>query len=364
MSAVKNITRKDVAEQAGVSVSVVSRALNNSGYVKKEKKKKILEIAEQMGYIPNPLAMALQTRKTYQLIFFCNDLTGAYYNQMYHGMAKVAEKRGYHLLLQKNYSFELVKKMLTDGLIFPTEEVAQAYAESVGKNYYLPTVAVSFNPSAIYAKPMPSVIIDNQKIMNEIIDYLREKGHKKIGLLLPFDYGYAELRYRAWKERMEMEFCLAGEDEEYYRRYLFYSMKEQSARSISYRNLRDYRSESEGFEYFDLYGTGYYSAVLIKEARYRPTALICFNDDMALGLIAGLRDLGIEVPEEISIMGIDGIFTRNHFSPKLTTMSLYPERQGAECVEILIDMLEGKRYKYMNYSPYGILEGETVKELT
>lgn len=76
MSAEKNITRKDVAEKAGVSVSVVSRVLNNSGYVDKEKKKKIIKIAEQLGYIPNPIAMALQTRRTYQIIFFCNDLTG------------------------------------------------------------------------------------------------------------------------------------------------------------------------------------------------------------------------------------------------------------------------------------------------
>ena len=99
MSAEKNITRKDVAEKAGVSVSVVSRVLNNSGYVDKEKKKKIIKIAEQLGYIPNPIAMALQTRRTYQIIFFCNDLTGAYYNQMYHGMAKTAKERGYHLYI-------------------------------------------------------------------------------------------------------------------------------------------------------------------------------------------------------------------------------------------------------------------------
>ena len=65
MSAEKKITRKDVAEKAGVSVSVVSRVLNNSGYVDKEKKKKIIKIAEQLGYIPNPIAMALQTRRTW-----------------------------------------------------------------------------------------------------------------------------------------------------------------------------------------------------------------------------------------------------------------------------------------------------------
>ena len=66
----KNVTRKDIAKEAGVSVSVVSRALNNSGYVDNEKKRRILEIANRVGYMPNPVAMALQQRKTYQLLFF------------------------------------------------------------------------------------------------------------------------------------------------------------------------------------------------------------------------------------------------------------------------------------------------------
>lgn len=65
----KNITRKDIALEAGVSVSVVSRALNNSGYVDKEKKKKIIEIANREGYMPNPVAMALQQKKNRQLLF-------------------------------------------------------------------------------------------------------------------------------------------------------------------------------------------------------------------------------------------------------------------------------------------------------
>lgn len=365
MSAEKNITRKDVAEKAGVSVSVVSRVLNNSGYVDKEKKKKIIKIAEQLGYIPNPIAMALQTRRTYQIIFFCNDLTGAYYNQMYHGMAKTAKERGYHLLLQKDYDFESVKKILADGIIFPTENVAQDYAETVGKNYRLPTVTISFDPSAIFAKPMPSVVIENQKIINASIDYLIQKGHKKIGMLLPFDYGYANSRYKAWKERMKMEsIFLGGGVETNYEHYIINCGKpEEENKKKDYRYLGPYQSESEGFVYYDLFKVGYEAANLYKSSKYKATALICFNDDLAQGFIAGLQAIGLRVPEDISVMGIDGIFTRNHFKPKLTTMSIYPERQGAKCVEVLIDMLERKKYKYMNYSPYGILEGETVKDL-
>ena len=65
----QKITRKDVAEKAGVSVSVVSRALNNSGYVEKDKKLRILEAARKLGYVPNPVAMSLQQRRTRQIIF-------------------------------------------------------------------------------------------------------------------------------------------------------------------------------------------------------------------------------------------------------------------------------------------------------
>ena len=70
----KNVTRKDIAEKLGVSVSVVSRVINNSGYVSKEKREKVLKAAKEMGYVQNPVAMALQQNKTKQLLFFCEDL--------------------------------------------------------------------------------------------------------------------------------------------------------------------------------------------------------------------------------------------------------------------------------------------------
>lgn len=157
---------------------------------------------------------------------------------------------------------------------------------------------------------------------------------------------------------------LGGGVETNYEHYIINCGKpEEENKKKDYRYLGPYQSESEGFVYYDLFKVGYEATNLYKSSKYKATALICFNDDLAQGFIAGLQAIGLRVPEDISVMGIDGIFTRNHFKPKLTTMSIYPERQGAKCVEVLIDMLEGKKYKYMNYSPYGILEGETVKDL-
>lgn len=65
----RNVTRKDIAEKLGVSVSVVSRVINNSGYVSKEKRERVLKAAKEMGYVQNPIAMALQRNKTKQLLF-------------------------------------------------------------------------------------------------------------------------------------------------------------------------------------------------------------------------------------------------------------------------------------------------------
>lgn len=341
----KNVTRKDVALKAGVSVSVVSRAINNSGYVEKEKKEKIIQIANEMGYIPNPVAMALQQKKTRQLLFYCSDLTGACFNQMYHGMSRAAEKRGYHVLASmNNQDFDLVKRTMVDGILFNTEDVAQKYSETVGKNYYLPTVAASFQPSIMYAKSMPSVIIDNYEVINKMIDYLMKKGHRKIGFVMPFCKGYPYDRFRHWRERMTLEIgegCM---------KYLI-DLEEENPDTGKRGDpdLSNYYNESNEFIYYDLVEVGRKAARRYLELEDKPSVFICFDDDIGIGMIEEFKSRNISIPEEVSIMGIDGIYMINHHTPKLTTMSLFPDRQGAMCVDTLIDMIEGKKFKYVNY---------------
>ena len=97
--------------------------------------------------------------------------------------------------------------------------------------------------------------------------------------------------------------------------------------------------------------------------RYKPTVILCFNDDIAFGTIEYLKKLGIRVPDDVSVMGIDGLFTRDKYTPKLTTVNMYPELQGAKCAEILIDILNGFKYKYIYKFKVSILEGESVKKL-
>lgn len=199
----KTATRADVARAAGVSVASVSRAVNNSGYIKKDTKERILEIAKNMGYNPNPIALSLQSQKTRQLILYQNDIITSYNLQFFNGATRAAYKRGYSIFLDINCEFDKIRRHLVDGVIFSLEALAEKYINTVGVNYYLPVVVTSNDASFSFAHPVHNVLIDNHKVVNMGIDYLMNKGHRKIGMVLQDKGKNSEIRYRIWKTRME-----------------------------------------------------------------------------------------------------------------------------------------------------------------
>ena len=109
---------------------------------------------------------------------------------------------------------------------------------------------------------------------------------------------------------------------------------------------------------------------LMEEQRYRLlrllerepelTALFALGDVIALGAMRAIYDLGLRVPEDISVMGIDGNDARKYVSPLLTTVSLFPQEQGAMCVRVLLDLIEGKKVRYVTHTGFRLLEGESV----
>lgn len=352
---VKRVTREDVAKKAGVSVAAVSRALNNSGYIKKEKKEYIIEIATQMGYNPNPIATSLQMQRTRQIMVFISDLTGAFHIQMFHGIVRAAQKRNYRVLLDMQCDYEKVKQFLVDGIIFPNEVIAEKYARDIGRTYHLPTVTISYDPAAVFTKPMPCVLLDDREVINRAIDYLKKMGHRRIGIAVPFMANYAKKRYCYWKERMEQE-QVSG-FEEYAVNAAGYPVEETGLKE-------DYQTMFGDFVYYDLFEKGRIAASMYAEADCKATAMICYNDDMAHGMIQELEKRGIHVPEQVSIMGIDGTYIRSHFPNRLTSVTNYPDQMGANCVNVLLDILEDKPYKYINWGRINILEGDTVKNIS
>lgn len=360
----KAVTRADVARRAGVSVTSVSRAVNNSGYVKKDVKERILEVARNLGYNPNPIALSLHTQKTKQLILYQNEITAPYNLQFFNGATRAAYKRGYSIFLDINCDFDKIRRHMIDGVMFSLDDLAENYINTVGYNYLLPVVVASDDADFAYSHPVHRVIIDNHKVVNMGIDYLIEKGHRKIGMVLPERGKHSELRYRLWKARMKQtkrDFALNMNLDELVVRA---DIDDNDNMHIDHPDPPLILQPSDdNFTNYSSFNIGKRAAKKYLESKNPATALLCFNDDIAYGFIQVVEKSGLCVPDDISIMGIDGIYLREWFEKKVTTVSIDPENLGVLVTDVMIDILENKNPKYMNWTSPKILEGETVKTI-
>ncbi len=353
--AIRIITRKDIAEKAKVSVSVVSRALNNSGYVEAEKRKRILEIAEEMGYHPNPVAMSLMSSRTRQILFYCKDLKNAFNIELYEGMLEAAQKQDYMMVVNGKLDFRSIRNIMTDGIILPNEVIAAMYLESAGKNYYLPAVVASYGRQLTFSRALPRVNCDMWKGTEEMLQYLWDRGHQKIALVTTYDLDTDEPRILVWKDFMKYE--LGDQIKQYY-----FGI---NSRSLSMdRRVLDFPEEKGDIQIPEnFFEKGELGAEIFHERQTDATAVLCFNDEMALGFCKRLRKLGYRIPEDLSVAAFDGVYCRRYSDKSLTTLAMNPRKQGSKCVEVLLDVINGKKYKYVSEIRTGILEGDTVRDI-
>ncbi|MEY8355187.1 LacI family DNA-binding transcriptional regulator [Lachnospiraceae bacterium 54-53] len=351
------VTRKEIAQRAGVSVSVVSRALNNSGYVKSNKREDILRIAEELGYHPNPVAMSLQKRRTKQILFYCKDLNNEYNIEMYRGMLGEAEKHGYMVVMHGKLNFSVVRDMMIDGIILPDQHVTSIYLEETGNNYYLPVVSASHGDDIHFTKSVPMIECDLLRGTRAALQYLQNRGHRKVALVTPYNFVTHNSRTIAWKEFMKPVLKDRLED------YFLGISREGLCNDARILRFEEEKSRDWRFHQDSFYEKGMLAAEIFSERRLDATAVLCFNDEMALGFAKRIRHFGCRIPEDLSLMGIDGIAAGKYMEPVLTSLALQPAVIGAKCVGVLISILQGSRFKYVTQVSAKVLEGESVRNL-
>ncbi len=345
------VTRKEVAEQAGVSVSVVSRALNNSGYVDKEKKQQILAIAEKLGYVPNPVAMSLQQSRTRQIIFYCKDLTNAFNMDMYFGMQEAAREQDYVVLINGDMEFGNIKGMITDGIILQNEFFAAEYVSLYGKNYLLPVVSASFGSAQRMAVAVPMVEWDLYESMELALSYLRKRGHRKIAYASPYPYNHCDGRTNAWKS--EMDVVLGDRMQDFF--ICEQETQEQDDLSDAERSIRRVLQNERFLE------KGKEAGVVFLERNLDATAVICFNDEFAIGFVSHLEAEGKKIPGDISILSFDGTVRRKTMTPEITSITPNPKEMGRNLASLLMDRIDGKKIRYCSKQSIQVAEGASVK---
>ena len=348
----QKVTRKDIAKLAGVSVSVVSRTLNNSGYVAEEKKKRILEIANDLHYVPHPVAMSLQQARTKQILFYCKDLHNAFNIDLYTGMLEGAKNYGYMVLINGNLEFDDIRNTMVDGIIFQNEALASRYAKEYGKNYYMPAVTASFSEPVDPPRSVPVIEWDVSESMNKAIAYLRKKGHRKIAYASPYSYGDNNGRSNSWKRNMRYVF---RDNLENYYLDISSLTKEKFSSTYWLDELAHFRYEET------FYDKGELAADIFWKRKIDAPAVICFNDDFAIGLTQGLQKKAYCIPEDLSVMSFDASFRGHSFSPIITSIAPDNKKYGSNLATLLIRYINGEKISYFTRQPVYIREGESVK---
>ncbi|MEO0560165.1 MAG: LacI family DNA-binding transcriptional regulator [Bacteroidota bacterium] len=305
-------TIHDVARQAGVSISTVSRVLNGTSPVKEEKRKLVLEAAEMLGYVPNPAALSLLNKRTGGIGVVLPFVTGEFFSELLSGLDETAQSLESFLIISTSHSrpTEFRKAVLAldkrvDGLVVmaPALDVEEA-SSLVSPD--TPVVFINTHAGEVGADVFN---FDNFGGARALTRHLLEDGHERIAVVRGPETAWdAQERVRGYRSAM-----------------------------------RDAGFSTDGLEFEGGFtrGDGYTAAESILRTTPRPTAILAANDYCAFGALSALRDAGIEVPREMSVCGFDGLTSSQYAAPPLTTVQVPIREIGHRAIRQLVARVRG-----------------------
>lgn len=336
------VTRKEVAELAGVSVTAVSRVVNNSGYVRQDKREAIEKAIRELGYRPNPLAVAMRTQQTKHIVFCAGSINNQYSFEVFEGIFSYAREHGCTAVLSKDFDDNDFHSLMVAGVILPFEMAVNDLLRDGKRVLPMPMVYAAFGSSIMVPKRIPAIEVDTYHAMELGIDYLMKKGPRRIALATPFLLDETNPRCLAWRNMLAPLLGDRLED------YLF----------LMDQDKPDVKEKPEAFSAY-----GMMLADKFVQRRCDATAIVCFNDAVAAGLLHGLRRHYVRVPDDVSIVGIAASTLGKLVYPPLTSVSLSPFIHGQECARILIEIIENRNASRKTHIPVSLVEGQSVKTL-
>ena len=304
----------DIARYVGVSAGTVSRALSRPEKVLPDTRKRIEQAAAVLGYVPNASARTLKTQRSGKILITVPDIGNPFFAQILKGAEEAAQAAGYAVLLgdtqhqaerEERYA-QMLPRNQADGMIVLGHRLPPTAREIVGQlGAAAPVVnGCEFDPSL----GIPSVHIDNAAAARTAMEHLYALGHERIAVVGgPPDNPLHRQRLEGARaaarahDRLELLVPVPG----------------------------DFSVES-----------GHAAATHFLAQAPAPTAAFCFSDQMALGVLAACRDLGIRVPEEFSVVGFDDLASSRYLSPPLTTISQPMREIGVRAVRLLLAIIQ------------------------
>lgn len=303
---------KEIARQAGVSIATVSRALNGNGPVKEQTRKKILDIAKQHNYTPNPIARGLSRKKTDTIGVILPELVDEFFMDLIHGIDEEAYRSNRYILLSSSHSqrnivqtsLEFMTSGRVDGVILMAPQMQQSLTDLVSGSKK-PIIMLNCGKEI---NRMVSFSINNYRGAFTVTQHLVEHGYKKIAIIQgPKGNCDAEERYRGYRAALG-EFGLPVD-----------------SKFIVQGNFT--------------IQSGYYAFNRLMTQDEKPQAIFAANDMMAIGVFEAAKRMSIKIPDDIAVVGFDDITLSKYLAPRLTTIHVPIQELGSKAVRYLIKMI-------------------------
>lgn len=309
-------TLQDVARAAGVSTATVSRCLNSPDQVIEATRQRVLEAVQQLGYSPNFGAQAMAAKRTKTIGAIIPTMENAIFARGLQAFQEELRRMGYTLLVasssyRTDVEEEQIKTLVArgaDALLLIGHDRSLAIQEFLKVRGVPVLVAWSYDATAAF----PSIGFDNRLSMRRLADRVIELGHTDIAVISANITGNDRARSRV--EGIRDAMMTAG---------------------LSADSLRIIQTD---------YGIGTGAAAFerLMSDNGRPTAVICGNDVLAAGAIGRARELGIDIPGDVSVTGFDDIELARLVTPAMTTVHVPHRDMGQRAARMLVDMVENR----------------------
>ena len=336
---IKKPSIKDVAREAGVSISTVSSVINKNKFVSKEREVRILEAISKLKYRPNIIARGLRIKSTRAVGVILPDIAQPFFAQVIRGMEQAARARDYIFILgcsfynigEEERQINILVNQFVDGIIFFCGYDSYDHIRKI-HDYGIPVVVTDREIGNTF---IPSVLIDNTLAMEKVIDYLVGFGHREIGYVsFSFDnQTTARKRYEGYISGLKKN-------------------------GLKYDPVQVIIDDSIRLNEF----AGVYEVVKnLLRNKCLPTAFATPADYLAISLIKALKEMGYKIPQDISVIGFNNEIASQFSDPPLTSLKQPKKLMGKIAMDLLLDIVESKEVENKNIIlPTEIIERGSV----
>lgn len=313
------VTINDIAKQAGVAKSTVSRYLNN-GSVSQSTRKKLDKIVEVTGYTPNTFARSLKATKTNMIGVIIPRLNSASTNEVLNGIDERTRENGYQLIITNSNqdvdreleNIQTLIKQKVEGIILLAREITKSHQELI-KGSNIPFLVLGQKAESIH-----SMAYDDYEAGQTISRYALELGHQKF-----LYFGVSERDKAVGKERKQG---------------VIDSINKVSGTTVEVVETSFSKTKA-------------YQDALKALPKSRASYVVCATDNIAIAVLKAAIELGYSIPDDFSISGFGGYEETDYVQPSITTISYPYKEMGTQAVMNLIELVKGTEIPYETLLP-------------